>query len=84
MVLVDLRSAAERRRQPRESDIQIEVPPPPLNAEAVCWLAETILAVAADLRGAQIGVFCARGVRSGLAASILRATGYNVVDLGAA
>lgn len=86
MMVIDLRTEQERNRKPRPSDLQIEIPKPPLGPAAVCWAARTLLDVAIeyDFDGKPVQVFCAKGIRSALAASILRAAGYKVTDLGGA
>ena len=85
-MVIDLRTEEERTRNPRFSDIQVEIPKPPLGTAAICWAARTLLDVAIeyDFNGEPVQVFCAKGIRSALAASILRASGYKVIDLGGA
>lgn len=83
-MVIDLRTEEERARRPRPSDIQVEIPKPPLGPAAICWAARTLLDIAIeyDFNGEPVRVFCAKGIRSELAASILRASGYKVIDLG--
>jgi len=85
-MVIDLRTEEERARKPRFSDIQVEIPKPPLGPAAICWAARTLLDIAIeyDFNGEPVQVFCAKGIRSALAASILRASGYKVIDLGGA
>lgn len=85
-MVIDLRTEEERARKPRTSDMQVEIPKPPLGPAAICWAARTLLDVAIeyDFNGEPVQVFCAKSVRSALAASILRASGYKVIDLGGA
>jgi rhodanese-related sulfurtransferase len=80
-MVIDLRTEAERKRKPHPSDVQVEVPLPPLSAEVMCWMAKTLTFLASETQG-EISVFCARGTRSRLATAMLRASGHSVRDLG--
>lgn len=82
-MLIDLRTAAEKRRRPHPSDVEIEVPVPPISSAQLQWLENTLLYIAgANPRATTFKVFCAKGKRSKIAADILRRAGYDVVDLG--
>jgi rhodanese-related sulfurtransferase len=79
---IDLRTGPEKLRAPRVSDIEIEVPLPPLSPDVQSWLRETLLHIAGAHPRETFRVFCAKGNRSGTAARILQSAGYKVVDLG--
>lgn len=81
-MVIDLRTEVERRRRPMPSDIQIEVPVPPLRPEVYDWLRSTLLHIGAAHRRDTFEVFCAKGKRSKIAAAILRDAGYKVIDRG--
>jgi rhodanese-related sulfurtransferase len=83
MTVIDLRTEAEQRQNPVDSDITIEVPPPPLSSEQIAWMAETLLyVVSRGPRSEIIKVFCSRGHRSRLATAILKQAGYTAIDGG--
>lgn len=83
MITIDLRTEAEQLQNEVPSDITIEMPPPPLSAPQISWLADTLLNVASRIpKGEIIKVFCGRGYRSALAAAILKQAGHTVVDAG--
>jgi len=81
-MIIDLRTEAERSRNPRTSDIVINTPLPPLNQSQIADLKVALTEVARDIPDRPIKVFCAKGSRSRLATSILRDMGVEVVDLG--
>jgi len=82
-MIIDLRTAPEKRRVPQASDVELEVPLPPLSGDVRRWLRRTLLHIAgSEPKGTTFRVFCAKGNRSRVAADILRGAGYDVVDLG--
>jgi rhodanese-related sulfurtransferase len=81
-MIIDLRTDREIARYPVPSDIIINTPIPPLSPRAMADLREALSEVAPMARGETIQVFCAKGNRSKIAASILRSMGYRVVDRG--
>jgi rhodanese-related sulfurtransferase len=83
MMIIDLRTAPEKARAPRRSDVEIEMPVPPWTRSMREWLADSLLDVARHAPPGEVfHVFCAKGKRSALAAEILRSFGYKVEDWG--
>ena len=80
-MVIDLRTENERLRNPKPSDIQIEVPLP-MSPAVRQWLEHTLLHIAEAHRRETLKVCCAKGNRSKIAADILRRAGYDAVDLG--
>lgn len=82
-ILLDIRSYAEWNEGHFSNAIHVPTPLPPLSAEQICLLTQKL----AELMNrfgpdTQFAVYCKKGKRSGLAASLLRVMGAEVKDLG--
>jgi len=81
-MVIDLRTGPEKARRPHPSDVEVEIPPPPIAPAQLEWLRNTLLNIAGSRPRETFKVFCAKGKRSRIAAQILRDAGYRVVDMG--
>jgi len=81
-MLIDLRTAPEKARNPRPSDMELEVPPA-VTPAVYEWMRNTLLQIAGSYgRFEVIEVFCTSGKRAEMAAGILRDAGYRASVMG--
>ena len=88
-IVLDVRSQEERDSGFLEGSVHVPIPPPPLKYDNLCQAAMANGAFAGlntlQCLDKPIAVYCKKGIRSALAASILRAMGAKqVYDLGGA
>ncbi len=82
-MILDIRSTQEYAEGHIEGAVLVPTPRPPLSLLQRATLRARLESVTATLpRGSTVAVYCKKGVRSALAASMLRAMGYDVVDWG--
>jgi len=80
-VIIDLRTPGERRIGSWPGSISLPIPKPPVNVQHVRErLRQFLVGIPKD---EPISVYCAKGLRSSVAASLLKDMGFsNVTNLG--
>jgi rhodanese-related sulfurtransferase len=79
--VIDLRTSVEVSKCPALSDINLEVPLPPLSPADISEMAHELYSLLVPNQC--IKIFCAKGKRSAVAVAILKQAGFeNVIDLG--
>lgn len=85
-VILDVRTEEDWRKGHLAGAVHVPVPPPPLKYSDLCRIVAAVGAFAYTVpKTRPVAVYCNRGVRSALAAALLRAQGKaQVYDLGGA